>query len=411
MQLNQIVELESKKVNRTLVSSDNLSANRHIAGMLVEWVVSPTFVVICGVSMLTDQGPQTKHNGSCGFIARRPHQLSALPSSNLGNEYFTPLHHAAENRANPPHDELASQAVTAGGADRRYAYAITGLQVRIVVGAVALLSAHAWAVSVILPQVILAAPILVLSATIAASAFWLQDRPVPAGRGEAQSILNQLFKTQPDLAAHERVVKSLERLSAKLEKRLDFDVRTEEGDPHFAFLTDRLFQKDVLGMDSRGVHKLSDAELDAIVAHEISHSNRTFSKFRRLHGLLNYVSVPAVFCGTTLSMLGSRIAGSTLPQDSEAALVVATVASAVAACSLWLGWMYISRANETKTDLRAVRLTNDPGAYISALEKVREYGLSSRDMRKPEKESMLSSILRTHPTFEARTATVRKVFG
>jgi Zn-dependent protease with chaperone function len=159
-----------------------------------------------------------------------------------------------------------------------------------------------------------------------------------------------------------------------------------------------------MAFESSLVKKLSDSELDGLVAHEALHSNRTFSKFQQARLMLHCCSSPAVFWGTALPVYGVVAVG-------YGGLLAGGVAVA-AATGTWLavffsiGFIsnYLSRRNEPRTDLRSAKITGDPQAYVSMLEKVHQQLERSSSIKIP-------GIISTHTALEDRIAAVRSVFG
>jgi len=172
-----------------------------------------------------------------------------------------------------------------------------------------------------------------------------------------------------------------------------------------AGLWDRLLGRDVLTFDPEYAAKLSARGLDGVVAHELAHSNRWDTKLNSLKvyaaivgavtlhwGIANVVrwqlgwtgifGTPSAWAVGVTAGLGARIVYG---------IVVSQIHN------------FISRANELKNDLRAVKLTRDPDGYLSALAKGYEH-------LEPRPHDQWRRRMSSHPTFERRAQEVQRVF-
>jgi Zn-dependent protease with chaperone function len=343
----------------------------------------------------TDQTVQSK--------ALEPNVISA---PDLRGGAFAPREISPENAISNIERAAEPPATTSGEVNRRYNLSIAALNTAIAGAGVATVAAHGLAVGIILPNVIMTAPSWLLTYGATTIGLGLLSR-IGAVEMIVRRAVQRAGKTEQNAESHERVTQSLDRLSAKLGKPLDFHVSVRKGERGLAFLVDRLVKRDLLALDSALVSKLSDAELDGLIAHEVSHSNRTFSKFQQARVMLHCFSSPAIFWGTALPVYSALALGYGGLLAGGAAIATATSAWVSAVVSFAFISTYLSRRNEAKTDLRAVNITRDPEAYVSMLEKVHQHPERSTGIKLPR----IPSIISTHPPLEDRVAAVRRVFG
>ena len=315
--------------------------------------------------------------------------------------------------------KLSEPESTSGEVDTRYFHSMVGLNTGIAVAGIATVASHAAVIGTLLPQVLMSAPNWLLGVVSATTVLGLYARFTMRGKG-IDDIIEASGSNFSNGTQYKRVTQSLERLSTKLGQPLDLHVFVGDRLDRQMVLgksakrlqaasMDRLAKKDVLIFDKDLVAKLSDAELDGIVAHEVSHLDRTYSKFKEIASLLEGCSKQAVLWGVGLSAFHSLAAGYGTFLAVTLAPIAAATASAAAVAGFGLLKMFISRKNETKTDLRAVQLTGDPDAYCSALEKISD----SRNARNPAhgKIARILEIFSTHPLLSERIKAVKRVFG
>jgi Zn-dependent protease with chaperone function len=174
-----------------------------------------------------------------------------------------------------------------------------------------------------------------------------------------------------------------------------------------AFMLDRLRGKDILTLTETLLQTLDDRELEGIIAHELAHQNRWYSRVRELTSLVSTLTKPIATWGTmalafsALAPTTGSIVASTL---AFGASMLATTSAAIV-LGLWCN--YISRYNEIKTDLRACAITGDPEALITALSKIEP---SSPDFRKVRDTAARLGLL-SHPIWEERAKHIRRAFG
>lgn len=151
---------------------------------------------------------------------------------------------------------------------------------------------------------------------------------------------------------------------------------------------------------------LGRRELAGVLAHEVSHiANRDLwimglaDAMTRLIWMVSWVGRLMLIVNLPLFLLGLA----TVPWIVPILLVVAPAAMSLLQLSL-------SRIREYEADRGAARLTGDPGALASALRKL-EGGPWRfwEDMLMPRRNRPEPSLLRTHPSTEARIARLREL--
>jgi Zn-dependent protease with chaperone function len=196
-----------------------------------------------------------------------------------------------------------------------------------------------------------------------------------------------------------RIAEELCRESGKVAPQ----IRVVDALGPYAGLLDRLVAKDILLVGAQMSREFSDRELRGIIAHELCHSNRTYGKLDTMRRFLNRVASPAILGASGVAAFGF-LSNSVGPYFAGGvAVVVAGCAWTVAMKGIASISMFVSRQNELKTDLRAVRLSKDAEGYISALSKVS--GML------PPKEFRTSNTGRlSHPTIESRVELLKDTF-
>lgn len=320
-----------------------------------------------------------------------------LSRSSFGIDASASMHTASV------HEQSTDQSKREHGSTRRYIGSIASLNTAIAAGVATTLAVHAVTLGVVLPNLILTAPkwLLIYGATVISAGMLARARFVQLF---TQKTLQGAGRAADNSDSHDRVSQSLKRLSAKLEKPLDFHIAVKEKDVSLAYVIDRLIHRDVLTVTEELLSKLTDPELDALVAHEINHSNRSFTKFGMARLVLYCFSSPAIFWGAALPVYGALSPGYGGLLAGSAAMMAATTIWGTALVALALAANYISRNNELKTDLRAVKLTGEPSEYVSMLTKVEL-------VHKAVSKIKIPRIFSTHPPFDDRCKAVTKVFG
>lgn len=179
-----------------------------------------------------------------------------------------------------------------------------------------------------------------------------------------------------------------------------------ERDPN-AGMIDRLRGKDILTMTQSLLGKLNDRELQAVIAHELAHQNRWYSRFFEATVMASAWIKPIASWGTMFLALGALAPTTGIIVASSLALVTSMLATTVVATVVGMFGKYVSRQNEIKTDLRSCRMTGDPEALISALSKLEPSTPEYVQLRR----ALASLGLLSHPSWEERARHIRNVFG
>ena len=187
-----------------------------------------------------------------------------------------------------------------------------------------------------------------------------------------------------------------------------------------AFATGRNPEHAVVAVTTGIRRILSDHELRAVIGHEMGHvKNRdilTSSVAATIAGAISYIQ--------TMLMWGSLLGGNDRDRGG-AGMLVAFVASIVAALAAGILQMALSRTREYAADKSGAEYTRDPEALASALAKLHN-GVQARPMEQTagaEATSSLyimhpfrggaglSNLFSTHPPVEERIRRLRRMAG
>ena len=137
---------------------------------------------------------------------------------------------------------------------------------------------------------------------------------------------------------------------------------------------------------------LTDAELDALIAHELIHVREDDAALGAVLATLAVTGTAALVCALALSRRVRRCIGATSPSDTRviplviAVFLVAALAATVAGAS-------ISRPLESRADREAIALTGDPQSYSSL---IRQLAVTNRSTLTPAQWRY--ALFFTHPT-------------
>lgn len=167
---------------------------------------------------------------------------------------------------------------------------------------------------------------------------------------------------------------------------------------------------------------LSDSELTAVLAHEISHINNYDIRL-----MMIVVVLAGVIAILSNIFLRSRIFGFGRRDDNNGGgqmqlimLGIAIVAAILAPIAATLIQLSISRKREFLADSSSVALTRYPEGLVSALEKISKYSQPMKHASGAtahlyivnplgKKQSYFSKIFSTHPPIGERIAILRKM--
>jgi heat shock protein HtpX len=183
-----------------------------------------------------------------------------------------------------------------------------------------------------------------------------------------------------------------------------------------------LGEKDAVITVTRGlVDTLSDAELEAVLAHELTHViNRDVRLlvvaviFVGIISLIGEIVARSLFRGSA-----ARLGGARRGKSGNSGVIFVIAIGVIGVC--WLLAMLIrfamSRSREYMADAGAVELTKNPEAMISALEKVSGHSTvetAPRELRQMflhDDTAGFSGLFTTHPSIERRIAALRAFGG
>jgi len=190
-----------------------------------------------------------------------------------------------------------------------------------------------------------------------------------------------------------------------------------------AFATGRGPQKSVVVATSSILQALTPTELEAVIGHEIGHVVHrdvlTSSVAATMAGVISYIGNIALYS----MMFGGT--GNNRQGGNPIALVAAIVLVPLGATFVRLG---ISRGLEYNADEYGAKLTQDPGALASALQKisakVQTKGMSAGGQNpsggaspataslwivNPFRGSTMIELFSTHPSMQHRVERLRKI--
>jgi heat shock protein HtpX len=182
-----------------------------------------------------------------------------------------------------------------------------------------------------------------------------------------------------------------------------------------AFATGRNQKNAVVAVTTGIMQQLSREELEAVIAHELSHvKNRDMMVMT----IATFLSSIAQLLVHWLPFLGL---GDSRDRDSGISVVIAFLVSlAVYVVSIVL-IMALSRYREFAADRGSAIITGQPSNLASALMKISGYKVPKQDLRKVEgtvsalfivpaiSGSSIMSLFSTHPPIEARIAALQRI--
>ena len=184
-----------------------------------------------------------------------------------------------------------------------------------------------------------------------------------------------------------------------------------------AFATGRSQKHSVIVVTTGILRRLDKAELEGVLAHELSHIAH------RDVAVMTVASFLGVLAGFIARMSLYSGIGRSRDQKAQAAMLLVVVVSIVVYAISFLLLRALSRYREFAADRAGAQLTGQPSALASALTKVSgEMGaIPTKDLRRMEpvnafmfapmtgKGFSLSKLFASHPPLEARIAALAKV--
>jgi Zn-dependent protease with chaperone function len=224
-----------------------------------------------------------------------------------------------------------------------------------------------------------------------------------AGRFLPYEKFKEFSQTQNYLASkqNERVRNVIDKLDSDGTFAHTIIIPTEKTD-NFVFL-DRYGRKNVLFFNPLDSAVLSERELTNVIAHELAHGNKLYTGMLDTQYFMMRLAAPAIFFSTFVSTFNGISSGGFISGTFAAVSGIALGALYTSAVTLGSRALsaITSRANEIRTDIRAVEITQDVGGYISALEKASSKVDGPRS-KGPKKPVAVLPSMDSHPPIELR---------
>ena len=181
-----------------------------------------------------------------------------------------------------------------------------------------------------------------------------------------------------------------------------------------AFATGRNQKNAVVAVTTGIMERLNNNELEAVLAHELSHvKNRDMMVMT----IATFLSSMAQILVQWLPFMG----GGSRDRDSGSNFIVLFLVSLVVWIVSFILIRTLSRYREFAADRGAAILTGQPSYLVSALKKISGFKIPTEDLRKVEgpvsalfitpaiSGSSFMRLFSTHPTLEARIAALQKI--
>jgi heat shock protein HtpX len=167
------------------------------------------------------------------------------------------------------------------------------------------------------------------------------------------------------------------------------------------------------------LQKLNRTELEAVIAHELSHIKNYDIRLMMIVSILIGTLSIVINAATRASFFGGRDRRSNDNNDSSGILaIVGLVLIIFAPIIAKLIQLAISRRREFLADASGVKLTRQPQGLIDALEKISQdsnvletasTATSSLYISNPFKGNKIASLFSTHPPIENRIAALKEM--
>jgi len=183
-----------------------------------------------------------------------------------------------------------------------------------------------------------------------------------------------------------------------------------------AFATGRNQKNAVVAVTTGIMDRLDDSELEAVLAHELTHvKNRDMMVMT----IATFLSSIAQMLVQWLPYFG--MGGSSRDRDSGSSAIVLFLVSLVVWIVSFILIRTLSRYREFAADRGAAIITGHPSHLVSALQKISGFRVPTEDLRKVEgpvsalfitpaiSGKSLMNLFSTHPTLEARIEALQKI--
>ena len=183
-----------------------------------------------------------------------------------------------------------------------------------------------------------------------------------------------------------------------------------------AFATGRNQKHAVVAVTTGIRERLNDSELEAVLAHELTHvKNRDMMVMT----IATFLSSIAQILVQWLPFLG--MGGGDRDRDSGSSAIVIFLVSLVVWIVSFILIRTLSRYREFAADRGAAIITGQPSQLVSALQKISGFRVPTEDLRKVDGPvsalfitpaitgKSIMNLFSTHPTLEARIAALQKI--
>jgi len=183
-----------------------------------------------------------------------------------------------------------------------------------------------------------------------------------------------------------------------------------------AFATGRNQKNAVVAVTTGIMDRLNDSELEAVLAHELTHvKNRDMMVMT----IATFLSSIAQMLVQWLPYFG--MGGSSRDRDSGSSAIVLFLVSLVVWIVSFILIRTLSRYREFAADRGAAIITGHPSHLVSALQKISGFRVPTEDLRKVEgpvsalfitpaiSGKSLMNLFSTHPTLEARIEALQRI--
>jgi STE24 endopeptidase len=210
------------------------------------------------------------------------------------------------------------------------------------------------------------------------------------------------FSPLADQALSDRVRSLASRADVQVARVdvVDMSAQTKKINAYFAGLgaTRRIVLGDTL------VAECSADEIEVIVAHELGHQVHSDIWKGIALGSLGVLAGAALVASVapTLALRSARHLGFDRIDDVAAMPLLGLIASVVSVLSLPVINAFSRNVMERQADAYALRLTDNPAAFISAMEKLHRLNLTD-----PDPPAIVKYLLYSHPTAVERIAAAR----
>lgn len=184
-----------------------------------------------------------------------------------------------------------------------------------------------------------------------------------------------------------------------------------------AFATGRNQKNAVVAVTSGIMQQLNKGELEAVLAHELTHVK---NRDAMVMTIASFLSTLAFYLVQYLPFFGGG--GDRRDRDSGGSIIIVWLVSIAVYAASYLLLMALSRYREFAADRGAAMITGQPSQLISALMKISAVmpRIPTEDLRKVEganaffiipalSKSSIFNLFSTHPSLEARVAALEKI--